>query len=247
MKIKHLGNGIVMINNLINRNDIDENELSKITKEQAPQGYSVVDGKIISDGGYEFDEHGKQKAPLRYTEIAEYDITKTLRKAIYLSAVEYCKIFPVATECITGQTDGYLIKYLPGNDMGPHSDCNIPYKPGTLEPLTTSPAFNTLTTSIFINDGYTGGEVRFRTWGISVKPEFGSALLYPSNFIGCHEVDEVKGGERWAFLSWFYHGNGQENKIGSYEWVQQFRSNIGLNNSQQEQVLVGERYSKTND
>jgi predicted 2-oxoglutarate/Fe(II)-dependent dioxygenase YbiX len=73
-----------------------------------------------------------------------------------------------------------------------------------------------------------------------VEPEFGSALIYPSNFIGCHEVDEVVEGERWAFLSWFYHGNGQENKPRALEWVKQFKSDVGLSNSQQGNVLVGE-------
>jgi hypothetical protein len=246
MKIVHLGHGIVMISGLVGRDEINASELEQIVYSKTPQGYSVVNGKMISDGGYEFDEQGRQRAPFRYTDIAEFAITETLRKAIYRAVVEYCRVFPVAVECITGQTDGYLIRYLPGCDMGPHSDCNIPYKSGTLEPLTVSPAFNTLTTSIFINDGYSGGDVRFRTWGITARPEFGSALIYPSNFIGCHEVDEVSSGERWAFLSWFYHGNGQENKIGSYEWAQKFKEDVGLLNSQQEQVLVGEQKVRTN-
>lgn len=240
MKLVHLGSGAVMVHGLLGRDDVDAEQLKTIFFSTVPQGYSVIDGKIISDGGYEFDQKGRDKAPLRYTNIGEFDITQTLRSAIYRAVVGYCKLFPVAVECITGQTDGYLIRYLPGNDMGPHSDCNIPYRPGTIEPLTTSPAFNTLTTSIFLNDEYSGGEVRFRTWGITARPEFGSALIYPSNFIGCHEVDEVKEEERWAFLSWFYHGNGQEEKAGAYDWVQQFRRDVAVGNSQQKQVLVGE-------
>ena len=123
--------------------------------------------------------------------------------------------------------------------MGPHSDCNIPYKPGTIEPMTTSPAFNTLTTSVFLDNDHEGGEVSFRIWGITRKAEAGCALIYPSNFIGCHEVSEVTKGERWAFLSWFYHGNGQENKDGSYEWVEQIRKDVGIGNSLQKTVLVG--------
>jgi hypothetical protein len=240
MKLIHMGNGIVMVRNLLSQDDIDQEQLRTIFSDTAPQGYSVIDGKIISDGGYEFDENGINRAPLRYTDIGKFGITENLKSAIYSAVVAYCKLFPVAVECITGQTDGYLIRYLPGNDMGPHSDCNIPYRPGTIEPLTTTPAFNTLTTSIFLNDGYGGGGVGFRTWGITARPEFGSALIYPSNFIGCHEVDEVRDGERWAFLSWFYHGNGQENKPGSYDWVQQFKKDVNIVNSQQKQVLVGE-------
>lgn len=244
MKLTHLGSGVVMIDELLSREQIDGEQLRKIFFNVVPQGYSVINGKIISDGGYEFDEAGRDRAPLRYTNISEFGITQLLRDAIYRGVVEYCKIFPVAVECITGQTDGYIIRYIPGNDMGPHSDCNIPYKPGTIEPITTSPAFNTLTTSIFLNDGYSGGEVRFRTWGITARPKFGSALIYPSNFIGCHEVDEVRDAERWAFLSWFYHGNGQEEKAGAYEWVQKFRTDVSVGNSQQKQVLVGEQKTK---
>jgi predicted 2-oxoglutarate/Fe(II)-dependent dioxygenase YbiX len=123
--------------------------------------------------------------------------------------------------------------------MGPHSDCNIPYRPETIEPMTTSPAFNTLTTSVFLDDDHEGGDVIFRIWGISKKVEVGCGLIYPSNFIGCHEVSEVTSGERWAFLSWFYHGNGQENKEGSYEWVEQIRKDVGIGNSLQKTVLVG--------
>jgi hypothetical protein len=240
MKIMHLGSGIVFIKNIIDLTEDDEKEIRSLFYSTAPQGYSVVDGKTISDGGYEFDEIGKAKAPLRYTDMSKFGLAEKLRGAIYRGAVEYCKVFPVAAECITGHTDGYMIRYVPGNDMGPHSDCNIPYKPGTLEPLVISPAFNTLTTSIFLNNDYEGGDVMFRIWGITVKPEIGSALIYPSNFIGCHEVGEVTAGERWAFLSWFYHGNGQENKPNAMEWVQQFRSDVSFGNAMQKTVLVGE-------
>ena len=240
MKLTHLGSGIVLVRNLVEISHDDTNEISGIFNSTAPQGFSIIDGKIISDGGYEFDEIGRSKSPTRYTDIGEFAITKKLRESMYSAVVEYCKVFPVALECITGQTDGYMIRYSHGSDMGPHSDCNLPYKPGTLEPMTISPAFNTLTTSIFLNDGYTGGEVTFRMWGITVKPEAGTAIIYPSNFIGCHEVSEVSDGERWAFLSWFFHGNGQENKEGSYEWSQQLKQNVGLGNIFQKNILVGE-------
>ena len=240
MKLIHLGSGIVLVRDLVQISHDDIDEINRIFESTAPQGYSMVGGKTISDGGYEFDEISKSKSPTRYTNIGGFDITKKLRESMYSAVVEYCKVFPVALECITGQTDGYLIRYGDGNDMGPHSDCNIPYKPGTLEPTTTSPAFNTLTTSIFLNDSYSGGDVLFRIWGINVKPEAGSAIIYPSNFIGCHEVSEVSGGERWAFLSWFFHGNGQEEKEGSYEWAQELKKNSGTGNNLQKTVLVGE-------
>ncbi len=240
MKLTHLGSGIVLVRDLVQISHDDNNEINRIFESTTPQGYSIVDGKTISDGGYEFDEISKSKSPTRYTNISEFSITRKLRETIYSAVVEYCKVFPIAIECITGQTDGYMIRYGDGNDMGPHSDCNIPYKPGTLEPMTTSPAFNTLTTSIFLNDSYSGGDVLFRVWGISVKPEVGSAIIYPSNFIGCHEVSEVSNGERWAFLSWFYHGNGQEKKDGAYDWAKQFRDDVGVSNSHQKQILVGD-------
>jgi hypothetical protein len=60
MKLIHLGSGIVLVRNLVQISHDDTDEINRIFESTAPQGYSIVDGKIISDGGYEFDRHNQK-------------------------------------------------------------------------------------------------------------------------------------------------------------------------------------------
>ncbi len=93
MKLTHLGSGIVLVRDLVQISHDDNNEINRIFESTTPQGYSIVDGKTISDGGYEFDEISKSKSPTRYTNISEFSITRKLRESIYSAVVEYCKVF----------------------------------------------------------------------------------------------------------------------------------------------------------
>jgi hypothetical protein len=84
--------------------------------------------------------------------------------------------------------------------------------------------------SIILNDTFTGGEMNFKLWDINVSPKAGSALLYPSNYIGAHEVSEVTSGVRWVFLGFLYHGDRSftinpeiEKYSERYEWTTKFR------------------------
>jgi hypothetical protein len=87
--------------------------------------------------------------------------------------------------------------------------------------------------SIILNDTFIGGEMNFKLWDISVSPKAGSALLYPSNYIGAHEVLEVTSGVRWVFLAFLFHGDKSftinpdiERYSEKYEWTMKFRQNI---------------------
>ena len=57
----------------------------------------------------------------------------------------------------------------------------------------------------FVNDGYTGGELRFPYYDISIKPEKGSVLLFPSNFLYYHIADPVGVNDdsvKYSIVSW---------------------------------------------
>ena len=48
----------------------------------------------------------------------------------------------------------------------------------------------------FLNDDYEGGE--FVVAGKEIKPNKGSSVVFPSNFMYPHEAKEVTGGTRWS-------------------------------------------------
>ena len=52
----------------------------------------------------------------------------------------------------------------------------------------------------FLNDDYEGGEIVIAD--IMYKPEKGSAIIFPSNFMFPHFVDRVTKGERYSIITW---------------------------------------------
>ena len=57
-----------------------------------------------------------------------------------------------------------------------------------------------LTSLIFLNDDYEGGE--FVLCGEPVEKKKGSAIVFPSNFMFPHEVKKVISGDRYSVMTW---------------------------------------------
>jgi hypothetical protein len=235
MMIKHLGSGIVLIEDLLTQKELSSIDLNLIEQQCPRQGFRNIGEKTFLEGGYEVDlEKDFSHLPTRFIQnIESLPFFKTIDDAMYQGAVQYCKLFPVAAESITNCVGKHFIKYLPGGHMGPHSDSSLAYKDGTLEPVSVIALGNTITSSIILNDDFDGGSILFNTCGFEVKPKPGSALYYPSNYIGAHQVNTVTSGVRWAFLAFYSHGDRtfvsdstQEQYPERYEWTMNFRQDI---------------------
>lgn len=55
----------------------------------------------------------------------------------------------------------------------------------------------------YLNDGYTGGELEFPDFGLSVSPKAGDVLVFPGSFAYRHRVKTVTNGTRYAVVNWF--------------------------------------------
>ena len=53
---------------------------------------------------------------------------------------------------------------------------------------------------LFLNDNYKGGQ--FIISDVLYKPEQGSAIIFPSNFMFPHEVKTIKKGTRYSIVTW---------------------------------------------
>jgi hypothetical protein len=62
-----------------------------------------------------------------------------------------------------------------------------------------------LSVLLYLNDDYTGGEITFKQSGVTIKPEAGSLVFFPSNFLYVHEVEPVIKGPRYALPTWFHN------------------------------------------
>jgi hypothetical protein len=234
MKVNHLGNGIVAFEDLLSKEELEEINLSLIEETIEAQGYNKVEQKTFMEGGHFIPEEDLPTMPIRYIkDIQSLSFVQKINQAMHRAAIEYCKLFPVAAECITDYSGMHFVKYLPKGIMGPHSDTSLGYKPNSIEATSTVAIGNTLTASLLLNDEFTGGGIYFNNWDIEVHPKAGSALFYPSNFIGAHEVREITSGFRWIYLAFYSHGdrtyvstNSNNHYTQRYEWTNNFRNEI---------------------
>jgi len=59
-----------------------------------------------------------------------------------------------------------------------------------------------ISTVYYINENYSGGEILFPRFNISYKPKANQLLIFPSNYVYNHSVNEVTDGTRYAVVSW---------------------------------------------
>lgn len=85
-------------------------------------------------------------------------------------------------------------KYSTGADMGPHNDSEDP----------TAEKHPIVSGVLYLNDNYEGGEIEFINQKISVKPEKGSMLIFPSHAPYTHHPKQVTNGNKYIIpLFWF--------------------------------------------
>lgn len=53
----------------------------------------------------------------------------------------------------------------------------------------------------YVNDDYEGGEIEFRTWGITYKPEAGDLVIFPSNYMYPHKSKPVLSGTKYSIVT----------------------------------------------
>ena len=69
-----------------------------------------------------------------------------------------------------------------------------------------NPLFNVVSGSLILWDKCEGGALEFRFIKNKIKPKAGSAVFYPSSFMGSHAVEKIRMGLRISYLEFFGHG-----------------------------------------
>jgi hypothetical protein len=59
-----------------------------------------------------------------------------------------------------------------------------------------------VSTVYYLNENYTGGEINFPRFGITLKPKANQMIVFPSTYVYNHSVSPVIEGERYAVVSW---------------------------------------------
>ena len=105
---------------------------------------------------------------------------------------------------VTRVEDCQLLKYEPGNFHAEHQDAWVK-EPTRDGPRWTRRLDRDLSVILYLNDpaDYDGGELVFPRLRVSVRPDRGMAVAFPSDFRFPHAVTELTRGHRWAVVTWF--------------------------------------------
>jgi len=86
--------------------------------------------------------------------------------------------------------DPYVVKWSAGKELGFHVD-------------DLGSGSNHISTLMYLNNDYEGGEISFLTHKLSIKPKTGDLIIFPGNLNYAHKVTKITSGERYTSPIWF--------------------------------------------
>lgn len=116
---------------------------------------------------------------------------KSIEKSVDLAVNDFCQQYSI-NGLVSHHT--VLLRYEDGNMFHDHFDLAAKYP-------------RVVSSSMFLNDDFDGGELVFKEFGITVKPEAGDILVFCSSFPYMHRVNPVKLGIRYAAVKWYQFDN----------------------------------------
>lgn len=232
MDILQHGFGIVEFQNVIKIDQLYLQKYIQFLKEINPSPFEIIkeNGKeyAVNKTGFKFNIEDLAMAPSRYNILFDdhnlhyKEFINIIDTALYECLVQYCKIFPDAAKTVWWKTQGHIAGYSEGQHIGPHSDSHIEFD-FVNAPQNESPMYNTVSSGLYLNNcqddsdifSFSGGEMYFEQANFTFKPRAGSVIMYPSNYIGRHEVKPVTKGNRYVYLQFYSYGysSGQNSGI----------------------------------
>ena len=224
----HLGGGTVVFKNAI---DIPQTEVigyvDKLKEQWKKQNFTYVyddDGNpihAINNGGFIYSLELAAAAPIRVQDL-NHPFFKKCDDAIYAALLEYIEMFPAILQCLWWKSGGHVLCYEKGGRLGFHCDNDINYRYGS-SPQTEHATRNVVSALIYLNDcieededdvdfSFSGGHMTIPYFGIDIKPQKGTIVMMPANYIGAHEIKEVTQGCRYSYLTWFAQGSPDEGR-----------------------------------
>lgn len=259
IKMTDIGSGLCVVEDAIEVDQKFLFDYIKMLREEEEKTFTYVveDGKkyAINRTGFKFDPDAVSLAPSRFIDpllkmnnSSGRQVTQEQEKFIsdledlmYRILVEYCKHYPDASTVCWWRGMGHIATYEKGQGIGPHCDDQIPFIFGE-KPKNEYPKHSKVSVNIYLNDSvdsldelneynFIGGEITHRHAKHTHKPKAGSAVIYPTNYIGTHEVAPVTAGLRIAYLGSFLYGTPSDGitEHGDWRiWMPNLRKDAGL-------------------
>jgi|LakMenE18May11ns_1017448.scaffolds.fasta_scaffold9875320_2 hypothetical protein len=111
----------------------------------------------------------------------------SLRNTIIDTALDYAKHFNVKLDFMEVMN---VIKYYDDNFFNYHSDDGFSY-------------VATVSSVAYLNSDFTGGGLHFKNFDLTIYPEAGDIIVFPSNFMYLHSALNVEDGVKYSVVTMF--------------------------------------------
>jgi predicted 2-oxoglutarate/Fe(II)-dependent dioxygenase YbiX len=149
------------------------------------------DWKTSSDEAYQFGEKKVINSEiLKNSKGKEHDIYMNIDNAIKDVLLDY----KIKTKKDIGSPQSYgIARYFPGKEMGKHVDFDL--KSMDRKELSLVP---TISSVLYLNNDYIGGEIEFPHQEVFIKPSAGSMIVFPSTDPFYHKSNKTETGYKYV-------------------------------------------------
>jgi hypothetical protein len=224
------GMGIVCFPKSIEVNqDLVVPYFSALKEKAIRDGYTIVheDGSepyAVNRSGHRYEIDEIQKSAGRIMDFIDDESPKELvaffqecERTIYNHLLMYIEMYPRVLSNIWWMETGHVAAYGAGSGLGLHNDNEVNYQVG-FEPDLQLATRHVLSALLYLNSSvgdkkelgkheYSGGEIEFIYANAVHQPKSGDLLIFPSNYLGTHQVKPCLSGERYVYISYFSHGS----------------------------------------
>lgn len=230
--------GIVVFKDVIEMTEYDYvlDKISLMKKEALEKDYTIISDELgkplyaINRSGHRYAIDDLEKSCSHIMNFVDessdekyVNFFEMCEQALYQCLIRYVEFFPMMLPCLWWRTQGHIVAYGPGSSFGTHCDNDVNYKPGA-EPDQQLAIRNVVGGLIYFNDSvdeddfsknkknYIGGKISFPYANFTYTPKSGDVIMFPSNYLGTHEVESVTKGERYAYVGYFAQGSNDSSK-----------------------------------
>jgi hypothetical protein len=166
--------------------DVFTEDLNLINRIESEVLKSVVSWKKAKVGlEHEVSEY-RNCSDFKLSELGKtHDLYKDIYRVQEPCVKDYCAMYSIDMEYWEWTN---IIKYGPGQHFQEHADHGWSY-------------VSTVSLVGYPNDEYTGGELYFPKFNLSIAPKAGDLYIFPSSFIYSHVAMPVKSGTKYCFAT----------------------------------------------
>jgi hypothetical protein len=203
----HLGGGVVKFHDTIDVDDGIVSHLADMADEALVEMYDMdPKGRFgINQSGHVIPAEHIAAMPIRINQPLDSDFFDRCDKAIYKNLVTYCTFYPDAMPSCWWEAGGHVAVYRTGALLGMHGDNDVNYSYGD-HPKDQTALFNAVSSTLVLGTGFNGGNLKFEHLKLEVRIGPGDHVLFPSNYMGAHEITPVTEGTRYSYISTFGQG-----------------------------------------